>query len=167
MKIAISTKNNKKIDVLKHLLSDFKLNDYELIIEEVNSNVPDSPYDNDVGLGAQNRVNNLKNIIDADVYIGLETGLVHDFGYLFIKTWCCIYYRNEHHWGSSSAVQVPRHLEYEIDNKSHQELCDYINIKHSKEDFISYFTDQYMNRETEFMEALRNALLIAGIKPKY
>ena len=89
MKVLIGTQNPGKIEGAKLALGHYFKND-EIVIEgvKVESLVPEQPVNDDVYLGARNRVENLityarNNKIDVDMFMAIESGLSNNFG-----VWC-------------------------------------------------------------------------------
>lgn len=89
MKVLIGTRNQGKIEGAKQAFEKF-YEDLEIIGVPVDSEVGDEPVNDEIYQGARNRVNNLikhakeKNI-DADFFIGVESGITNKLG-----KWCII-----------------------------------------------------------------------------
>jgi len=84
MKVAIATKNNAKIEGAKRALNRY-FDDIEIFGVAVPSEVSDQPINEDLYLGAKNRVDNLKKFckkenIEADMYLSIESGLIDLYG---------------------------------------------------------------------------------------
>lgn len=92
MKIHISTKNQKKINLVKDIFTkEFPNQEIEIYNSNENSDVPSTPWDEQTYQGAKNRVKNaITNNPGYDYYIGLETGLVTRYGELIEEAWCFI-----------------------------------------------------------------------------
>lgn len=89
MKVLIGTKNQGKIEGAKQAFEEFYTN-VEMMGIPVNSDVSDEPVNDEIYQGASNRVNNLikyakENNIDADFFIGVESGITDKLG-----KWCII-----------------------------------------------------------------------------
>lgn len=89
MKVLIGTKNKGKVEGAKQAFEKF-YNDVEIIGIPVNSDVSDEPVNDEIYKGASNRVNNLiryakENNIDAEFFIGVESGITNSLG-----KWCII-----------------------------------------------------------------------------
>lgn len=108
MKIYIATKNERKIDLAKKILSSF-FSDVEVIGCEAKSEVSDTPWGKETYDGARNRSkNSLKENVIGDFGLGLETGLVEKYGNIYEETWCCITDKKEKEfWGYSSGNVIP------------------------------------------------------------
>ena len=84
MKILIGTKNPGKIEGAKKAFDRYFEN-IEIIGVPVSSEVGDEPVNEEICLGARNRVKNLKkyaeeNNIDVDYYIAVESGITNSLG---------------------------------------------------------------------------------------
>lgn len=84
MKVLIATKNPGKIEGARKALMRY-FDDVDLQGISVESNVPDQPLNDDVYIGAGNRITNLKkyakeNGIEADLYLSIESGINNFFG---------------------------------------------------------------------------------------
>ena len=159
----IATNNQFKIDSLKKILEDNKIN-FEISSHSAESGVRDAPYDDETPQGAYNRVQNLLNKnINADVYIGLETGIVRRWNKVYIETWCVLKYLDNWFTGYSSGIEIPEKNHSDIWDKSNKELCDWVDARADKQDLVSYFTNKKMDRSNTFEEALRNAFISAKL----
>ena len=84
MKILIGTKNPGKIEGAKQAFEKY-FDDVQMECISVSSEVGDQPINEEIFLGAKNRVKNLKeytksNNIDADFYIASEAGITNLLG---------------------------------------------------------------------------------------
>lgn len=84
MKILIGTKNPGKIEGARQAFEKY-FKDVEIEGIGVSSNVNDQPLNNEIFLGAKNRIKNLKqyakeNDIEADFYIASEAGITNLLG---------------------------------------------------------------------------------------
>lgn len=107
MKVLIATKNYGKIEGAKKALDKF-FKDVEIEGVSVNSNVPEQPVNNEIFLGAKNRVKNLKeyakkNNIKADMFLSIESGIQNLFGEYMITNIAVI----EDDKGNSSCSTSP------------------------------------------------------------
>lgn len=121
MKVLIGTKNPGKIEGAREaFLKYFEQIDIEGI--PVESNVADEPVNLDIYNGAHNRVNNLieyakENNIDADYYIGIESGITNLLGKWIIINIAVIKDKNGYEsWGTGPAFPVPDKYVDEIIN---------------------------------------------------
>lgn len=81
MKIIMATKNPGKIEGAKKAFSKY-FRDIEIVGISVSSNVSDQPVNEEIYLGAKNRIKNLKqyckeNNIKGDLYISVESGITN------------------------------------------------------------------------------------------
>ena len=88
MKAIIGTVNPGKVQGAREALEVF-YDDPEVIGYKASSHVPDQPVNKDTLLGARNRVNDTieyakENHIDADLYMGIESGIIQLYDYWFI-----------------------------------------------------------------------------------
>ena len=83
IKILIGSKNKGKIEGAKLAFEKY-FSDFEIISENMPSNVSDQPLNEEILLGARNRIKGLKDlkIKDIDYYISSEAGLIN-----IGKTW--------------------------------------------------------------------------------
>ena len=90
MKVLIGTKNPGKIEGAKNAFEKY-FKDVEIIGVPVASEVGDEPVDEEICLGARNRVKNLKmyakeNKIEADYFVAIESGITNKLGaYMIIN----------------------------------------------------------------------------------
>lgn len=84
MKILVASKNRVKVEAAKEAFEDY-FDTIEVEGISVSSDVPDEPVNDEIYLGAKNRVNNLKkyakeNNIEADYYVAIESGITNLLG---------------------------------------------------------------------------------------
>ena len=89
MKVLIGTNNKGKVEGAKQAFEKF-YNNVEVIGIPISSDVSDEPVNDEIYIGASNRVNNLvkyaeENNIEADFFIGVESGITNKLG-----KWCII-----------------------------------------------------------------------------
>lgn len=112
MKVLIATKNPTKIEGAKRAFLRY-YDDIEIIGIPVSSDVNDEPVNDELYLGARNRVKNVKkyateNNIDADFYIGIESGITNQLGDWLIINMAVIEDKyGKESIGSSSGFPVP------------------------------------------------------------
>ena len=77
IKILIGSKNKAKIEGAKLAFEKY-FSDFEIISEDIQSGVNSQPINDEILLGARNRIKGLKelNIKDVDFYISSEAGLI-------------------------------------------------------------------------------------------
>lgn len=112
MKALIGTKNPGKIEGATKALSHF-FDDVEVIGVPVSSDVSDQPVNSDIYLGALNRVDNLikyasDNNVDADYFLGIESGITNSLGKWVIINIAVIKDRYGYEsFGTSSSLPIP------------------------------------------------------------
>mgnify|MGYP000612820295 CR=1 FL=1 len=89
MKVLIGTNNKGKVEGAKQAFEKFYEN-VEVVGISVDSGVSDEPMNDEIYQGVSNRVNNLikyaeDNNVEADFFIGVESGITNKFG-----KWCII-----------------------------------------------------------------------------
>lgn len=159
----IGTNNKFKISALKDILES---TEYicEVVPVNVDSGVRDAPYNDETFQGAMNRVHNLTKLnISADIYVGLETGITRRNNICYLETWCYVKFQNEFFSGYSFGIEIPKKYEQDVWDKSHQELCDWVDARSDKQDLIYYFTNKKMDRSDTFRNVLRSTFISAGI----
>lgn len=121
MKVLIGTKNQGKIEGAKRALLKY-FNDIEIQGIPVESNVSEQPVNDEIYIGAKNRVKNLKkyakeNNMEADLYLSIESGINNLLGRWMITNIAVIEDNNDFEsYGSSPSFPVPERLVQEIIN---------------------------------------------------
>lgn len=112
MKVLIATKNQGKIEGAKRALVRY-FEDIEIQGIQVESEVGEQPVNNDIYVGAKNRIKNLKkyakeNEIKADLYIAIESGICNSLGRWLIVNLATIEDNNNFEsYGMGPAFPVP------------------------------------------------------------
>lgn len=131
MKILIATKNAGKIEGAKRAFAKYYKN-FEIIGVPVESDVSDEPVNDEICLGARNRIKNLKkyaleNNIETDFYISIESGITNRLGDWIIINVAMIEDKNGlESLGTSSGFPVPKRYVDEIIEKDLGKLMDRI-----------------------------------------
>lgn len=119
MKILVGSTNESKILGVKEAFLRYH-KDIDISGVKCDSLVPDEPINEDIYLGACNRVKNLKNYamsnsLEADYFVAVETGLMVLAGKWYNVS-ITVIEDNEsfHSYGMSPAYPVPNHLVDEI-----------------------------------------------------
>ena len=137
MKILIASKNSAKVDGTKNAFEKF-FNNVEVESVSVESGVSEQPVNDEIYLGAKNRVNNLfgyakDNELFADYYVALESGLTNGIGDWQNITLCVILdKKGNYSFGTSAGFPIPNSFIEEIKEKS-----------------LSKFMAQHFNNGTE------------------
>lgn len=165
MKILIGTKNPAKITGAKEAFEKY----YEQIDIEgipVSSDVSEEPVNDEICLGARNRVNNLikysnKNNIDAEYFLGIESGITNLLGKWVIINIAVIKDKNGYESiGTSSAFPVPDKYVDEIITTDLGKVMDRIfnaeELRKGKGG-ISFLTHDIINR----IDLTREAFIMA------
>ena len=136
MKVLIGTKNQGKIEGAKKALEHY-FTDVELKGIPVESNVNEQPLNDEIYNGAKNRVKNLKeyakeNNIDADLYLGVESGINNSLGRWMITNIAVIEDNTDFEsYGTSPSFPVPDRLVKDIIDT---DLSQVMNTVFSKDD---------------------------------
>lgn len=168
MKLLFGTTSKMKIDALKKAIAFVneqrfsESNSFQIMPRDAESQVPSTPYENETLQGARNRLNSLK-FEQADLYVGLESGLIeHDYR-LFEECWCVIEdSEGIEYIGISSSIQLPGSIVKELKiGKKHDDLLDELGeqLKISSKDTWAVYSKGIISREESMFEACRNALI--------
>lgn len=131
MKILIGTKNPAKIKGAEDAFSEY-FDDIEVIDIDVKSLVSDEPINDEIYMGAKNRVDNLikyakENSIYADYYLGIESGMTNRLGKWVITNIAVIKNRDgDESFGTSASYPIPDKYIDEIMETSLGEVIDKI-----------------------------------------
>ncbi len=167
MKVLIATKNQGKIEGAKRALQKY----FENIQIEgipVESNVSEQPVNDDIYIGAKNRVKNLKmyakeNNIEADLFLSIESGINNSLGRWLITNIAIIEDNNDFEsYGTSPSFPVPENLVNDIIDTDLSQVMNRIFVKdderHNKGGGIQLLTHDKVSRidltEMAFVMAL-------------
>lgn len=165
MKILIGTKNNGKIQGAKEAFEKY-FDNVEIEGIAVESNVSDEPVNNEIYEGARNRVNNLinyskQNNIDADYFLGIESGITNLLGKWIIINVAVIKDKTGYEsWGTSSGFPVPDRYVKEIIDTDLGKVIDKMfkeNDLRSSIGGISFLTHNIIDR----IDLTRDAFIMA------
>lgn len=169
MKVALGTTSELKIRALKLALDKLGI-EAEVISQKVESNIADQPFGyEEMITGANNRVNNLSKILDSDIYVSIESGLVLIGGMYFDIA--CVYCRDRENFESisfSSGYCVPNWVVEKI--KKEKTELGFITQELSGDtdkDGIKYFSDGFIKREELIYQAILISLSKLFNKNKY
>lgn len=167
MKVLIATKNQGKIEGALKALSNY-FDNIEINGIPVESNVPEQPVNEQIYIGAKNRVRNLKkyakeNNIEADLYLSIESGINNSLGRWMITNIAVIEDNSDFEsYGASPSFPVPDRL---VENVINTDLSQVMNKifeedeqRHNKGGGIQLLTHDKISRidltESAFIMAL-------------
>lgn len=167
MKVLIGTKNKGKIEGAKKALEHYFEN-IEIVGIPVESDVPEQPVNDEIYIGAKNRVKNLKeyakkNKIEADLYLGVESGITNALGKWMITNIAVIEDNtNFESYGTSPSFPVPDRLVKDIIDTDLSQVMNKVFTKdderHNKGGGIQVLTQNRISRidltELAFIMAL-------------
>ncbi len=136
MKVLIGTKNQGKIEGAKKALEHYFSN-IEIKGIPVESNVSEQPVNNDIYIGAKNRIRNLKeysreNNIKADLFLSIESGITNSLGKWMITNIAIIEDNTDFEsYGTSPSFPVPDRL---VQNIIDTDLSQVLNNVFTKDD---------------------------------
>lgn len=119
MKVIIATENPGKIDGAKEAFAEY-FKEFEIEGIKASSDVPDEPVNDEIYIGASNRVKNVKEIArkqgkEADYYVAVESGITNKLGQWIIINVAVIEDKNgQKSWGTSAGFPVPQKYVEEI-----------------------------------------------------
>lgn len=119
MKVIIATKNPGKIEGAKQAFLEY-FKEFEIEGIPASSDVSEEPVNDEIYIGASNRVKNVKRIAEeqgkeADFYIAIESGITNKLGEWTIINVAVIEDKNGFKsWGVSSGFPVPEKYVEEI-----------------------------------------------------
>ena len=167
MKVIIATKNQGKIEGAKRALLNY-FEDIEIIGIPVESNVSEQPVNDDIYIGAKNRLKNLKeyakeNNIEADLYLAIESGITNSLGRWLITNIAVIEDNKDFEsYGTSRSFPVPEKLVQDVINTDLSQVMNKIFVKdderHNRGGGIQLLTHDKVSRidltEMAFVMAL-------------
>ena len=166
MKVLIGTNNQGKVEGAKQAFEKF-YKDVKVEGISVSSDVSDEPVNDEIYMGASNRVNNLikyskENNIDVDFYVGVESGITNQLG-----KWCIIQIAvvkdksGYESFGTGPAFPVPEKYVDEIINTDLGLMMDKIfkgNGLKNEKGGIAHLTNDVITRYDLTREAIIMAL---------
>lgn len=165
MKILIGSKNPAKIEGARQAFGDY-FEDVEIEGTSVSSDVSEQPVNDEIYIGAKNRVDNLikyakENDIDAEYFLGIESGITNLLGKWIIINVAVIKDKNGFEtWGTSPAFPVPDKYVNEIIDTDLSKVMDKIFNKKdlsSNKGAISVLTHNIIDR----IDLTRGAFIMA------
>ena len=125
--IKVATSNKVKCEAVKKAFG-FYFDDVEIISEKVDSGVLEQPINDEIFIGVENRMKQLKKTeSDCDYWVSCEGGLIQQFGHWFniqivkVESWS-----TKESIGLSSAYPVPERYIEQILTSSLSEVLDSI-----------------------------------------
>ncbi len=165
MKVLIGTKNAGKIEGAKQALERY-YNDIEIIGVDVSSDVNEQPLNEEIYIGARNRVDNLikyalENNIDATCFLGIESGITNLLGKWVIINVAVVKDKNGYEsFGTSAGYPVPEKYVNAILETDLGKVMDDIFKQHdlrSDKGGISFLTRNEITR----IDLTRDAFIMA------
>ena len=167
MKVLVATKNQGKIEGAKRALLKY-FDDVEISGIPVDSNVGEQPVNDEIYIGAKNRVKNLKtyakkNNIEADLFLAVESGINNSLGRWMITNIAVTEDNYEcESYGTSPSFPVPDNLVQNIIETDLSQVMNTIfekdNERHNKGGGIQLLTHNQVSRidltESAFVMAL-------------
>lgn len=155
MKVLVATKNKGKIEGARRALSRY-FDNIEIEGIPVESNVSEEPVNEEIYIGAKNRVKNLKtyckeNNIKADLYLSSESGIYNSLGRWMVTNLAVIEDNNDFEsYGTSASFPVPERLVQDIINTDLSQVMNSIfekdDERHNKGGAIKILTHNQITR---------------------
>lgn len=155
MKALMATKNQGKIEGARMALLEY-FDNVEIQGIPVESNVGEQPVNNEIYIGAKNRVKNLKeyakeNNIEADLFLSVESGINNALGRWMITNIAVIEdSSNFESYGASPSFPVPNKLVKDIIDTDLSQVMNKIftvdNERHNKGGAIQLLTNNKISR---------------------
>lgn len=166
MRILIGTKNPGKIQGAKEAVKKY-FDDFDIEGVSVESEVGEQPVNDEIYLGARNRVNNAiiyanENNIDVDYFLGIESGITNLLGKWMIVQIAVIKDKNGYEgFGTGPAFPIPEKYVNKIIENTFGKFMDNMFNKHDlgkSNGGISFFTHNEITRIDQTREAFIMAL---------
>ena len=162
IKILIGSNNKAKIEGAKLAFEKY-FSDFEIISEDIQSGVNSQPINDEILLGARNRIKGLKklNMKDVDFYISSEAGLI-SIGDLYVNINIGVIedINGYESIGTSQGYMIPKNKIESIKEKSLgvvlDEIFNGVNLNRNKGG-IHFLTLGEMNR----IELVKNSFILA------
>lgn len=165
MQISIGTTSERKIKASQQVFDEVLGKGSVLSGIAAPSGVSETPYDKETYVGALNRAEFCRKAEpDADMWVGLESGLVNRYGSLYEEAWCLILTKEGKQFsGYSSGLIVPAYVTRHMEElkKEHYEVMEFLENKHGaeKNDTWGNYSGNRISREVSLAEAVRNTLI--------
>lgn len=151
--------------IIQYLLKENFINKYKILIKNVESNVPHTPYNEQTFQGANNRAKKAFELFntEGDFFVGLESGLVEREGRVFEECWCVIYDKaGKQYLGYSSGFMLPENITSRMkQGESHIEILRDLEkeLQIDSKDTWAIYSHNKIKRVDCIKESIRNALL--------
>ncbi|WP_075049555.1 DUF84 family protein [Ignicoccus islandicus] len=114
MKVAVGSLNEVKLNAVSKALQEMGI-DAIVIPVDVESGVHEIPLNDEIFEGARNRALSAKKRVPADLYIGLESGLVKMYGKTFMVSVAAVLKGESIHYGLSPGFEIPERWAVKIE----------------------------------------------------
>jgi len=172
MRVIVGSLSDRKIEAVSRAMrTAFHGHVIGVTGVKVASEVPETPWNEEIATGARNRATGARRRdIEADLWIGLETGLVVRQGAVYEETWCCVLWMQAESTevrdaiAYSSGLPVPKWVldRMQTLGLSHCETMTVIERERGlPNDTLATYTGGLLRRDTALEEAARNALVLA------
>jgi inosine/xanthosine triphosphatase len=164
-KVIITSKNPVKIQAVKIGFERmFPNQGFEFIGLSFSSNVSDQPSsNNEAFIGAKNRVDNASNEVDADFYVGIESGIEHLEEEMVTFAWCVVKSAGKYGKSRTGTFFLPKKVARLIKEGKELGEADDIVFKcsNSKQEngAIGILTDNVITRTKSMAEAVILSLI--------
>jgi non-canonical (house-cleaning) NTP pyrophosphatase len=170
MKIIIGTQNKRKLAAVEAVVDSLVGNEGISVSGcSAGSDVRDTPLDEETKKGAVNRArNSMQCEPGADMYIGIESGLVHRYGEWFEEVWVAAVYEGAIVTAYSSGIALPKMVSEQLttDVQNHMDIMNALRLEHDIDvhaelgvDTWGNYTGNKVVREVGLEEAVRNTLV--------
>lgn len=166
VKFIIGSSSERKIKISEEIIKElFPNQTIEVGGYKSVSGVPETPYDKQTFDGSRNRALDAKaNIIGADFYIGMESGLIERYGHIYEEAWSTVIDSSgQEFYGYSSGLKVPDYILKKMDElkMAHCEVMTIIEAENGKlpNDTWGTYSGGMIARTVSLKESLRNALI--------
>jgi non-canonical (house-cleaning) NTP pyrophosphatase len=170
MKILVGTQNRRKLAVVESVF-DSLVGNMDISVRGCSaaSDVRDTPLDAETKQGAINRAKNSVACEPvADMYIGIESGLVQRYGEWFEEVWVVAVHDGEIFTAYSSGLALPQLVSDQLnaDVQNHQDIMNTLRAKYGLDihselgaDTWGNYTGGVLARDVGLAEAVRNTLV--------
>jgi non-canonical (house-cleaning) NTP pyrophosphatase len=170
MKIIVGTQNKRKITAVESVVNSLvEREDISVCGCSAESDVRDTPLAAETKDGAINRAkNSMVCEPEADMYIGIESGLVQRYGEWFEEVWVATIYKGKTFTAYSSGITLPQAVsdQLDVDGQNHMRIMDVLRAEHEIDihgelgvDTWGNYTGNKVVREVGLEEAVRNTLV--------